>query len=563
MKSPIPLLALVLALAPLAGRAAASSDPPGDAPTPPAAESQDVRRVEVLVTAVSSRNVYLDQGAEAGLEPGDRVTLFPTGGATVEAEIEVVTKVSARARLLVETSALQVGDRGEVLVPLSRFGAGGAGAPEHPPWESAEGEFDQNRPLLADVPVQKPEDREREWHGRVFGQFDWLSDNRPAGATNQLWRTGVDLRGTNPFGRGGSFRFDGEFYRRTTDRPDGPKLSTDRFRLDRLSYAWGGDRYAPRRWEIGRFLHREFPELGVLDGVDLAQRLGDGALVGASVGFLPEPFPDMQTGKDFQTSLYYRRFLGEDDRLQLGGAYQKSWHEGAADRDLFIGTLDYSPDREFSAYASAWVDYYTAGDEIKGSGFELTELHAGARWRPTLETGYGVSVTQIRFPELARNEFQPLTAMELADNHVRRVGVDGYTEVGDKRRLSGRVDAWEDEDQSGYGGNVRYGLRDWLVDRGEVAFSLFFDDGQFSSVLGARIDAWSFRESGNWRWTYEASRHENTDFSGVDDTLLQHLVRGSWDRDLGKDWSLSLSGDVRFGDEQDSYSLGIFLQRRF
>lgn len=559
MKIPIRLLTLLSALVLPGVRAVASTDSAADPPDP---EPQDVRRVEVVVTAVSSRNVYLDQGTEAGLEPGDLARLFPTGGATVEAEIEVVTKVSARARLLSETLAIQVGDRGEVLVPLARTG-GGVGAPEHPPWQAGEEGFDPSRPLLADVPVQKPQDREREWHGRVFSQFDWLSDNRPEGATNQLWREGLDLRGTNPFGRGGSFRFDGEIFRRTTDRPDGPRLSTDRFRLDRLSYAWGGDRYAPRRWEIGRFLHREFPELGVLDGVDMTQRLGEGSIAGASVGFLPEPFPDMQTGKDFQTSLYYRRFLGEDDRLQLGGAYQKSWHEGAPDRDLFIVTLDDSPDQEFSAYASAWIDYYTSGDEIKGSGFELTEVHAGARWRPSLDTGYGVSLTQIRFPELARNEFQPLTAQELADNHVRRVGVDGYTAVGEKQRLSGRLDAWQDEDQSGFGGNVRYGRRDWLVDQGEVAFSLFFDEGQFSSVLGARIDAWSFRESGNWRWTYEASRHENTDFSGVDDTLLQHLVRASWDRSLGKDWTLSLSGDVRFGDEQDSYSLGIFLQRRF
>src|SRR5215813_259492 len=55
--------------------------------------------------------------------------------------------------------------------------------------------------------------------------------------------------------------------------------------LYRLSYSIGGDRFAPDRIEVGRFLQYGMPEFGVLDGVEWDRRLAGGDSFGASVGF--------------------------------------------------------------------------------------------------------------------------------------------------------------------------------------------------------------------------------------------------------------------------------------
>ena len=132
----------------------------------------------------------------------------------------------------------------------------------------------------------RPESRPARVSGRYLAIADqvWSSeDDRSSG----FYRTGVDLLYENVTGNADSLHFDGEANYRNTDVPDDDGQRESRLRLDRLSYALGGHRFAPQRFEIGRFLHYGMSEFGVVDGVEWNVRRDEGDRFGLSAGFLP------------------------------------------------------------------------------------------------------------------------------------------------------------------------------------------------------------------------------------------------------------------------------------
>jgi hypothetical protein len=379
------------------------------------ARAQDgARRVEVHVTAIAGGSVYLDLGREAGIEKGDEVRLFPVGAPEVAAEVRAVSKSSARAALLGPLDGLVVGDRGEVLVPVERavsdaapeggdapppappvYAPPGQGeVPEHPPWEHPPETWSDDVPLLAPVVAYEAEDRPTRMSGRIYEVFDWVRDQEAGDRRYLSSRTGVDLRWDDPFDRAGALDVDLELYHRRAEDDDGDEDETE-LRVDRLSYAWGGGRDARTRWQVGRFLQHEFPEFGVVDGAEVGYRFDSGHRLGASVGLMPEWKDDLPTGDDMQAALFYRWVSDEEETLALGAGYQKTWHEGDADRDLIVLTGDYHPSAFTWLYGSAWVDLYSGDDELK-SGAELTQLQLNATHRFEGGHGIGAFLTQFR-----------------------------------------------------------------------------------------------------------------------------------------------------------------------
>jgi len=67
-------------------------------------------------------------------------------------------------------------------------------------------------------------------------------------------------------------------------------------------------------------------------------------------------------------------------------------------------------------------------------------------------------------------------------------------------------------------------------------------------------------DTGFLRLAWDAANYG--DFDGDQDDVLQHIVRGSYDTTFG-DWDFSVYAEGRLGDEQDSQTVGFFLQRRF
>lgn len=549
---------------------------------PAGAQDEGVASVALRVTARRpGARVMVDRGAQDGLLEGDVVVFQPRTGRPVTGH---VLRLEERAALvlLAETIDLPPGTRGDARVPLARLGPLPPPeavadepqelpaqpvepiepAPDHPAWENGDEEWSPDLPLLARVRVLRPEDRE----SRVTG-FTYLSADQilttESDRSDGFYRFGTDLLYENPFGRGGELSFDAELNYRYTDVPDQGDEDEVHLRLDRLSYAWGGTRWSSQRWEAGRFLHHVMPELGVVDGAEWSQRFDDGDRVGASVGYLPEPNQDYETGKDFQLSVFYEWVADRSETLTAAGAYQKSWHNGAADRDLFVGRVQYLPAEGWHVNATTWIDVYTSGDDAKGSGVELTQAVAsvGKRW----ESGDGLNLTynRILFPEIDRFEFTPVGANQLADDHNDRLALSGWTWIGEEERLHGVIAGWTDEDDSGGDGEMGLEVFDLFADGVSADVTVFGTLGRFESAVGARLTFTRAVDLGSWDLMYEIANHDQQGFDDTNDDILQHRLRGSCDLNSLSGWGLSLYAEGVTWEDETGLLAGFYLRKSF
>lgn len=562
------LVRLVLAFALLAGRARAAQETP----------REEFERVEFVVTAVSGSELYLDQGRAALLQPGDRVRVFPAEGPVRTGRIVSVARTSARASLEEGLDGLEVGMRGAVWIPRARLEEARRAAsapepapagpepaaevpprvPEHPPWSAPPEEWNAELPLLAPAHGQAPEERPRRFRAELFTALDVTRDDAGDESRDLAATTlGFSSRLENPFRHGGELHLEAEIFARSSELAGESEQDT-RFRLERASYAWGGVRGARDRGEVGRFLQREFPELGFLDGVEYVKASGSHRL-GASFGFLPLPDDTFSSGDDLAAALFYRHVADEERTFSVGGGYQKTWHQGAADRDLLVGELELHPGERTSLFASTLVDVYTSGDTLKSAGPEVTQLFVNATHRTERGHGAGLFLSRLRFPELERDEFDEVTASEIADDVNDRYGADGWLALGESLQLHGRVEAWSDQDDSGAGFRTRVTRRD-LFTRGEtLALELYTNTGKYSDALGLRASARWRLEHGALDLAWDATNYTQ---DAVDEDLLQHALRGQYDLSFGA-WYLALYLESRFGDDQDALSLGFLLQRSF
>ncbi|MBM3992086.1 MAG: hypothetical protein FJ298_13905 [Planctomycetes bacterium] len=519
------------------------------------AQQPDARRIEARVSAVSGASVYIDQGSDDGLEPGDRGRVFASGGQTVEIIVRSIARHSARCDVLVPDAVVNAGDLVEVLVPRER------GSADAPSWTHPRENWDPSAPLLAPTRAPTPAERESRFRGRWYTGLDATFDRQGAGREYMLARTGFDGEWENATGRGDVVRFDGEYFHRASDGGQGDE-TLDRLRVDRASWRLGDWRENSRRMEFGRFLHSELPQLGVIDGGEYVVRTQGGDRFGASAGLLPAWNASLDTLDDVQASVFYRHVGGERGEFSLGGALQKTWHEGREDRDVALADVSWRPDERWWIAGSAWIDLYTAADTSKSEGLELTELHLNARYQIKGEWGLSSALSLVRWPFLLRDELPSASAATIADGEVRRFNLSAWRDVTKDTRLSARLDPWSDQDDSGFGGELKAARRNWLWERGEVWASLFGMDGKTTSVHGLRLGASRWTDAGSIALIYELARSETSLASGPFADLSQHNLRTSWDFALGTDWSCALRADVYFGDEQDATSVGVWLQRR-
>lgn len=536
--------------------------------------ARTVDRIEVRVTASSGGSVFLDQGRAAGIQPGDEVLLYAPGAGMVRGTIQDVSTNHSRCVVAYQAMSVDIGTRGEVLVPADRRwrpdreGSGpppeatGRPVPEHPPWTHPPEQWDWETPLLAPAFSREASERERQMHGRVFADYSHTWNMRDPQDQYSLGRIGTSLWIENPLRRGGRFHLDGELNRRDLFLDDAAGEVDQPGRIDRFSYQWGGDRDQPFRVEFGRFLQSEIPELGVLDGAEFVYRTESADRIGVSLGAMPEPFPDLRTGDDLQAALFYRFVSGEEENFSAAVAYQKTWHRGKSDRDLVVGTLDYfSPGGMLSLHQSVWGDFYDSSDNLKTRSFEITQAETSGIIRLNPGRGIGVHFSQLRWPQLLRNEHLPSFDDQTRNDWVRRYGLSAWQEWGETVRLDGRVDHWQDQDlREGTTWDLRLALRDLLYERGEVALSIYDTDGAFTSGLGGRIGLNRYFSRGFVAVAYDVGGYR---FTAKPGDAMQHGFHATLDYDLSSTTSASLSTDYWLGEKQNSFGLGLFLQKRF
>lgn len=541
--------------------------------------------IELRVTSTRPRVAIVDRGTVDGLARLDRVVFRPRDGVPYEGTIVRIDERVAAVELDDPAFTPQPGTRGDVRVPKARIAAlraapppsgstpvdtnateplAGAApdAPVHPPWERQDDEWTPEEPLLAKVRPLRPRERESRTTGRVYSFFDYAHSSE-GNRTDWFARIGTDVTWENAFGNGGDLHFDGEFNSRRTDVPDGDDESLSRLRLDRLSYTWGGNRFDPDRFELGRFLQHDVPEFGVLDGFQWGRRLGSGNTLGASIGYMPEPDGKQKTGVDLQVATYYRFVADESEMLSFVAGYQKTFHHMDADRDLFVAKVLYLPPGSWNFSGTAWIDYYDATDDTKGSGLEVTQAYMSTGRRFDGGSSLRLTYSHLAFPELERHEFLPVTNDQIAKSRTDRVTAFGRQTLGRDAAIFARGGVWSDEADDGTDAEV--GLEfDNFVARGlHVEAAGFGVDSRFEKTIGWRAGLGSSTSHGLWRVGYDFTLNDIDGFTADNDSVPQHRVRGSWDVHMDSGWSVATYADLLLFDSEQSLVAGIFVERSF
>jgi hypothetical protein len=552
--------------------------------------------VKIDLRVISSKPVVVDRGSGDGLAVGDVVRFFSRQGNTYRGNVEDLDERSAVVKLLDPTYVPEPGTRAEARIPRSRLGPAeeeeedpeGGMLPPDPPadgageeiiqeeqgqgeereeqgdWENEDEDWRPGMPLLAEVETIRPEDRAMRVTGRYYmrGHSTFGSES---GRSDSFTSTGVDVRYENPWGRGGTFKFATDLSYRNVNVPDENNDNDLTLRFDRVSYALGGTRFAPTRWEVGRFLQHGMPEFGYLDGVEWSRRRENGDRFGASLGGMPERDYEFSTGGDLQMAAYYEWVQGDREELSFAAGFQKTLHHKDSDRDLLVTRFRYLPLDAWNYNATAWIDFYTGSDDYKDNDFELTQaiVSANRSWR----NGNGLSLTynRIRFPDIDRNnEFvPPTTRQEIENNRNDRLSLSGWTWSGEDLRLFGHAAGWDDQDDSGGDTEVGFEVRDAFARNTDLTLAAFGAAGKFEDVVGGRVSLAKTIESGRWDLYYEFANHRQSGFSSDFNDIGQHRLRGSRDWYTPGGWTISVYGEGAYWDEEGSWSLGFYLQKIF
>lgn len=523
------------------------------------------QRLAVTVTAANGPILTINRGQSSGLRKGDTVVFRRAGRLPLTAVVRRVDERESRLELedFRADVLVTVGLRGEALVPSGRAVADGStpGTPDHPPWEEPVGPWAEGKPLLAPASSPSAKERNSDFYGRVFTRYQ-TTDDSLVDRRYERWWTGVDFDWGNPLGNGGALRFKGDTSLRNDGSTNGDGQESIS-RIQRMSYSVGNSYDAPQRLEIGRFLPSLFPQFGLVDGAEYVQRLDSGDQIGTTLGFLPDYTDNLRATSDLSTAVFYRWVESPEELLSMSVGLQKTWYDGQADRDLLACNLQWSVNPSTTVRASALADYYDSSAVLKSTGLELTEFHCSVDQRFGNSAGASIYGSYFNWPELLKNSFPTPPPQTISDQQVSRGGVSGWARVSKGVNVYGRFDGWSDNLNSGTFADLRVDMRDLLYDQSELSVGVYDTQGSFSDGLGARIRHTHWIGATTIRLAYETVRFDQSGFLGTQSQLLQHILRLGVDSRLARD--LDLSGEVaqRFGDEQDSLTMGLRLTWRF
>lgn len=517
---------------------------------------------------VNNNLVQIDRGRSDQVEPGDLVWFRPFGSAPVRGIVQSTEERTAW--VLVQAIDARIG----VGIPVdlaSKPSTGGrkerddhlrnpnSPLPVLPPeWEGPKTPFDPSLPLLAEV--QSPiEERPQIWRGQSYFVFDTIREQKLNPSTSIFARAGAGLEGENPFHHGGNLQFEFDIDYRDFQRSQDPRDQETELRLERLSYSHGGTRENPIHWQAGRFLQTAVPEFGVLDGVEGEYRLSTGARIGATAGYLPEPSQRYKSGDDFQLAATYQDHAGENHQWQWAAGFQKSWHQGKPDRDLGILRASYFSNQVFSWTNSIWVDFYTSADTAKSNGPAISIWSSDLRWNLPRH-GYSLGFRHWELPQLSRFQGDTLLVQDLLAAGTTRVDGGAWVRIGKTIRLNGRLNAWRAGERNGTGGDLGGEWASLLGPNSRTWVGLYSNEGNDNQAFGLRAGQSLRFGQTLLSLFWDAARYRPLDGEG---SLTQQDIRLSFDYWSSSQWSVSTEIGQRFGNEQKSYSLNLFLQRRF
>ncbi len=536
------------------------------------AQADETVSVAVQVTESSGESIFLDQGREAGISVGNRVVLYSRIHGILSGSIRAVSGKSSNCRLDAGPLAVEIGTRGEVLVPKRPPQATPESPqrpdrPEHPAWTHPPEDWNSDKPLLRPAFARSREERPVEITGYTFVRGSYTTNRLGTSNEYLTGEAGVDASLLHAVPGEGVIRLRGEYFTQTVRLDGAPDIRESDPRLDWFSCAWGGLRREALRVEVGRFLQNEFSELGVIDGAEAATRLGTNWHVGGSLGAMPDFRRRVEGTGDYQGAVFGKFLSGAREEFSIGLAYQRTLHQGDWDRDLFLAVAEFVPSQSFSARASVWIDYYTGSELVKSQGLEVTEAHAYASYRFNVDHNVGLFYSRNRRPDVLRDELvppgeqpTPEVAELLRQNLSTYYGAYSWHRLSKRVVADTRVSLWSDQThETGVSGEGHLGFQDVLWERSEIGITAFFTDGIYSRGPGARLSLSHFAAPVSVFAWYEAAWYENTT---TGESALQQSIHLSVDAALSETWSLSVSADYRFGFQQDSMSFLISIMKR-
>jgi hypothetical protein len=521
-----------------------------------------------ITTVRADGRVQVDRGTRDRVMVGDPIVLFPPDGRTRVGGVVEVDERTALVELAGTGAALPPGTKGEVLVPRNRQRPAQP-QPDAQPQPEGQGQAQQPPPddmwrpgmaLLAGVKPVQPEERATTIAGRAYfiGDLTHSLGNND----NSYLRLGTDFAVDNPGGAdGGTFRFHGEFVQSMeVNYHAGPDL-----RFYDVSYAQGGTRFNPWRFQVGRFLQNGMPELGILDGVEVSYRTEGGDRFGGTFGWLPLLDDDMVSGEDMAVSAYYIWTPDLSERLLWGFALEKTWHEGKQDRDLAVVKTRCTPPDGCEYGGAVWVDFYNhAQDKLKTETAGLTRANAyvSRHWKE--QGGVLLDYTHEEYPELLRKElWQTLLQKQIADSHHDVVSLQGWLDRKDGGRLHARIAGWADEQKTGGSGELGLEAHEVLMPQSHADLTGFVTQGLDNLAAGGRVSFGRATGTTSWDAFYELATVHYAGFPSDRSDILQHRFAVHWTDDLGSGWDLALDGGFAVWEGNDTFTVAVYLQKFF
>jgi hypothetical protein len=534
-----------------------------------AAQENVFEEVALRVSSLRPNGACIvDRGNRDQVQAGDRVIFAPRNGPVVQGRVAEVDERTALVELADPAAVVPIGTRGHVLVPKARRAAAQPAPAQQPTQPSptatdpsappAEEEWRPGMPLLGTTRPPRPVERPATMRGRFYGGANVV---RTLGSWSQSYLdTGVDVELDNLRGDGGTLRVHGEFnWSKETSENTGADL-----RLFELSYERGGTRFQPWRWQVGRFLQRDMPEFGVLDGIEVGYRREGSARFGASFGYLPELDEDMESFADLQLAAWYVWNQDIAERVQVGVGYQKSWHRFELDRDLVLVKARYLPVEGWDLSSTLWIDFYTSGDDLKDETVEVSRANVFASRRWAKRGGVEAFFDHEEYPETRRRELpQTIQPLTLIDAHQDRVSLHAWVDTESGTRWFTRLTGWIDEAREGGAVELGVQIEGLLQPRTRTTLALFDVQGLTNTVFGARIEHGGTHDWGRLDLLYELGFVHHEGFPADSDDLLQHRVGALATTGVGAGWDATFFADGTLWDDELSLGIGIYLQKLF
>jgi hypothetical protein len=309
--------------------------------------AQEKERI-VAVTYISSENIYLDGGKDAGINVGDTLALWHDRQKIAEVQVIYSAEHTASAKILTIIKNPQIGDQAELRKSMARSTLVQPPAPvtqPHPPATlTAEPPAASAVRISGSIGLQLYQFWDRSGFKHDFSQ-PVLRLNFKA---QNLWNRAYNLR----------FHLRSNYNRKAQNYSSIPGQREWRNRIYEMSFSYDNPR-APVNFRAGRIISNTFSGVGYIDGALLQYNFADSYHLGIFAGTQPQwQYSDFQIVRQ-KYGLYTNYRKGESvagSRLEATLALVGEYHYQTISREYVYLQSSYAPGQYFSFYQNAEIE---------------------------------------------------------------------------------------------------------------------------------------------------------------------------------------------------------------